>query len=62
MDLYLQKHGESSPYEFVFKKKRRSKQLFKILIECDRIPKEPGQWWWCSPLIPALGRQRLADF
>jgi hypothetical protein len=19
-------------------------------------------WWWRTPLIPALGRQRLADF
>jgi hypothetical protein len=19
-------------------------------------------WWWCTPLIPALGRQRKADF
>jgi hypothetical protein len=19
-------------------------------------------WWWCMPLIPALGRQRQADF
>jgi hypothetical protein len=21
-----------------------------------------GQAWWCMPLIPALGRQRQADF
>jgi hypothetical protein len=21
-----------------------------------------GQAWWCTPLIPALGRQRQADF
>ena len=20
-----------------------------------------GQWWWCTPLVPALGRQRQAD-
>jgi hypothetical protein len=19
-------------------------------------------WWWCMPLMPALGRQRQADF
>jgi hypothetical protein len=19
-------------------------------------------WWWCTPLIPALGRQRQVDF
>jgi hypothetical protein len=27
----------------------------------DRIKKLAGQWW-CTPLIPALGRQRQADF
>jgi hypothetical protein len=23
---------------------------------------QAGQAWWCMPLIPALGRQRQADF
>ena len=22
---------------------------------------EEARWWWCKPLIPALGRQRQAD-
>jgi hypothetical protein len=22
----------------------------------------PAKWWWCTPLIPALGRQRQVDF
>jgi hypothetical protein len=26
------------------------------------ISKERAGWWWCMPLIPALGRQRQADF
>jgi hypothetical protein len=26
-----------------------------------QIFKKAGQWW-CMPLIPALGRQRQADF
>jgi len=23
---------------------------------------EVARWWWLMPLIPALGRQRQADF
>jgi hypothetical protein len=23
---------------------------------------EMARWWWCTPLIPALGRQRQVDF
>jgi hypothetical protein len=24
--------------------------------------KKKSQAWWCTPLVPALGRQRQADF
>jgi hypothetical protein len=27
----------------------------------QRINQTMG-WWWCMPLIPALGRQRQVDF
>jgi hypothetical protein len=27
-----------------------------------KIQVRPGVVWWCTPLIPALGRQRQADF
>jgi hypothetical protein len=26
------------------------------------LTKNRSQMWWCTPLIPALGRQRQADF
>jgi hypothetical protein len=36
------------------KKKRKRKEKRKKALIC--------QAWWCTPLIPALGRQRQADF
>jgi hypothetical protein len=39
-----------------------------IIIQCgtseiDRLYKHVESWaWWCKLLIPALGRQRQADF
>jgi hypothetical protein len=35
--------------------------LFCFSILLSKIKKLAGQWW-CMPLIPALGRQRQADF
>jgi hypothetical protein len=36
-----------------------------VIVDLRKIGKEivylAGQWW-CMPLIPALGRQRQADF
>jgi hypothetical protein len=28
----------------------------------DLIKRNKARQWWCTPLIPALGRQRLVDF
>jgi hypothetical protein len=35
--------------------------LKEIILFTLKIHKLAGQWW-CMPLIPALGRQRQADF
>jgi hypothetical protein len=32
----------------------------KVVFKCGNMPKESQLW--CMPLIPALGRQRQADF
>jgi hypothetical protein len=35
-----------------------SKKIHKVLA----VRKRAEQAWWCTPLIPALGRQRQVDF
>jgi hypothetical protein len=45
--MYFLQQGSTSFFSFVF----RPKDLLYVA----------GQWW-CMPLIPALGRQRQADF
>jgi hypothetical protein len=38
-------------------------QLERVgLTRLSRSPKYNFRAWWCTPLIPALGRQRQADF
>jgi hypothetical protein len=37
-------------------------QGYKIEIRSLKKKKDLSQAWWCTPLIPALGRQRQADF
>ena len=45
---------QSSKYNLITYRKSKTAVLTK---------KESGaQWWWHTPLIPALGRQRKADF
>jgi hypothetical protein len=54
-----QPHGGSQPSIM------RSDALNSILRnEINKSLKEKplGRAWWCTPLIPALGRQRQADF
>jgi hypothetical protein len=37
-------------------------ELSLKLLEVQVILNKIRQAWWCTPLIPALGRQRQADF
>ena len=32
-----------------------------LTSEISLLKKERAKWWCCTPLIPALGRQRQAD-
>jgi hypothetical protein len=40
------------------KEKETEKEKEKGMLEML----EMARWWWCTPLIPALGRQRQVDF
>jgi hypothetical protein len=42
-------------------KRARNWLSLEVKIEGYKIQKA-GQAWWLTPLIPALGRQRQADF
>jgi hypothetical protein len=39
----------------------RKKRKLELLEDSFRIHTFAGRWW-CTPLIPALGRQRQVDF
>jgi hypothetical protein len=49
--LELYKRNEFRRNEF------RENKFIKILVKTNL-----SRVWWCTPLIPALGRQRQADF
>jgi hypothetical protein len=34
----------------------------KPKLNKNKIKKSLARQWWCTPLIPALGRQRQVDF
>jgi hypothetical protein len=40
---------------FVFK-------IHKEVLKFSNKKTNLAGWWWCTPLIPALGRQRQAGF
>jgi hypothetical protein len=44
------------------KKRKEKKRKEKKRKEKKRKEKQSARQWWCMPLIPALGRQRQADF
>jgi hypothetical protein len=57
---------------FIFSPLRKAINMFQIFkdcllwnfLTCQRVAKNIIQtewWWWCTPLIPALWRQRRAD-
>jgi hypothetical protein len=42
---------------------KRGKYLIKKkILKKKKKKKKLAGWWWHTPLIPALGRQRQADF
>jgi hypothetical protein len=44
------------------KKQNKTKQNKKTKTKTKQNKKYKRQWWWFTPLIPALRRQRQVDF
>jgi hypothetical protein len=36
--------------------------MYFLKLEAWKFKTKLAKQWWCMPLIPALGRQRQADF
>jgi hypothetical protein len=42
--------------------KSQKKDFFNIISTFFKKSYNKAGWWWRTPLIPALGKQRQADF
>jgi hypothetical protein len=44
------------------RERQRQTDIWNVCLEGTNIKRLHSQAWWHTPLIPALGRQRQADF